>query len=98
MTPQSYHVPHLPQSHSPFDPSYPPGYPQSSQTTAAASVLGNLNSKSHVEKQPAGEFNHAIQYLNKIKARFTDDSNTYKQFLDILQTYQKDTKDPGIVR
>ncbi|KAJ7242561.1 hypothetical protein B0H12DRAFT_1132175 [Mycena haematopus] len=88
MTPL-YHVPH-PQQHQPsFDP--PPfNHPQ---TTAAASFLGNLN-RNPVEKQqqPGSEFNHAIQYLNKIKARYADDPNTYKQFLDILQTYQKEQK------
>ncbi|KAF7327445.1 Histone deacetylase complex, SIN3 component [Mycena kentingensis (nom. inval.)] len=42
--------------------------------------------------QPQGEFNHAIQYLNKIKARYADDQTTYKQFLDILQAYQKEQK------
>ena len=44
-----------------------------------------------IDKQ-AGEFGHAIQYLNKIKARYADDPNTYKQFLDILHTYQKEQK------
>ncbi|KAF8204474.1 hypothetical protein K438DRAFT_1905542 [Mycena galopus ATCC 62051] len=85
MTPL-YHVPHPP----PFDP--PPF--QNPQTTAAASFLGNLNNRNPVEKQqqPGSEFNHAIQYLNKIKARYADDPNTYKQFLDILQTYQKEQK------
>jgi histone deacetylase complex regulatory component SIN3 len=36
------------------------------------------------------EFNHAITYVNKIKSRFKDKPNTYKQFLEILQTYQRD--------
>ena len=63
------------------------------QTTAAASVLNNLNNKNTIEKQPPGEeFNHAILYLNKIKARYSDEPNVYKQFLDILQTYQKEQK------
>ncbi|EMD41871.1 hypothetical protein CERSUDRAFT_42152 [Gelatoporia subvermispora B] len=66
---------------------------QGGSTTAAASVLGNLGSTSRtVEKAAAGEFNHAIQYLNKIKTRFADDPETYKQFLEILQTYQKEQK------
>ncbi|KAF7312114.1 Histone deacetylase complex, SIN3 component [Mycena indigotica] len=43
-------------------------------------------------QQPPGEFNHAMQYLNKIKARYADDPGTYKQFLDILQQYQKEQK------
>ncbi|KAJ7146324.1 hypothetical protein C8R44DRAFT_973143 [Mycena epipterygia] len=87
-----YHVPHPQQQHQPpFD---PPPFPNNPQTTAAASFLGNLNNRNPnpVEKQPPGEFNHAIQYLNKIKARYADDPNTYKQFLDILQAYQKEQR------
>ncbi|RIA87755.1 hypothetical protein C1645_776535 [Glomus cerebriforme] len=38
------------------------------------------------------EFNHAINYVNKIKNRFSTDPDTYKQFLEILQTYQKEQK------
>ncbi|KAJ7508513.1 histone deacetylase complex, SIN3 component [Mycena galericulata] len=83
-----YHVSHPQQHQPPFD--QPPF--QNHQTTAAASFLGNLNNRNPVEKQPPGEFNHAIQYLNKIKARYADDPNTYKQFLDILQAYQKEQK------
>ncbi|KAF8625181.1 hypothetical protein AX15_005490 [Amanita polypyramis BW_CC] len=64
---------------------------QNPQTTAAASFLGNLNGRDQVGKQ--AEFNHAIQYLNKIKARYSDDNNTYKNFLDVLQTYQKEQRD-----
>jgi paired amphipathic helix protein Sin3a len=36
------------------------------------------------------EFNHAITYVNKIKSRFKEKPDTYKQFLEILQTYQRD--------
>lgn len=88
LTPQVFQLAHgQPQ----FDPTFSPGF--QNPTAAAASVLGNLNNKNPtVEKQPPGEFNHAIQYLNKIKARYSDDPNTYKQFLDILQTYQKEQK------
>lgn len=82
-----------------YDPMFSPGL-HNTQTNAAASFLNGLNTNKHpVEKQPAGEFNHAIAYLNKIKARFADDPNTYKQFLDILQTYQKEqrhSQDVGI--
>ncbi|PHZ11183.1 uncharacterized protein RHIMIDRAFT_238626 [Rhizopus microsporus ATCC 52813] len=38
------------------------------------------------------EFNHAINYVNRIKTRFAHDPDTYKQFLEILQTYQKDNR------
>ncbi|KAG9041544.1 Transcriptional regulatory protein sin3 [Tulasnella sp. UAMH 9824] len=42
-------------------------------------------------KRPV-EFNHAINYVNKIKNRFASDPDTYKQFLEILQTYQKEQR------
>jgi len=71
--------------------SYSPG-PQGPSTTAAASFLGNLSNRNAVENKSSGEFNHAIQYLNKIKARYSDDPDTYKQFLEILQTYQKEQR------
>lgn len=87
LTPHALHI----HAQAPFDRAYSPGF-QNPQTTAAASFLGNLNGRDQVGKQPAGEFNHAIQYLNKIKARYADDNNTYKQFLDILQTYQKEQR------
>ncbi|PPQ64081.1 hypothetical protein CVT24_008894 [Panaeolus cyanescens] len=95
LTPHAFQLAH---SQPPFDPIYSPGTHQT-QTNAAA-FLNNLNGnnnhsansgKNSVE-MPPGEFNHAIQYLNKIKARYAEDPNTYKQFLDILQTYQKETK------
>lgn len=42
-------------------------------------------------KQPV-EFNHAINYVNKIKTRFNNQPETYKSFLEILHTYQKEQK------
>ena len=59
---------------------------------AAAEHLNNLNNNGNKTVQVEKEFNHAIQYLNKIKARYADDQNTYKQFLDILQTYHKEQR------
>ena len=35
------------------------------------------------------EFGHAINYVTKIKRRFVTDPGIYKQFLEILHTYQK---------
>ncbi|KAI9263846.1 hypothetical protein EDC94DRAFT_517900, partial [Helicostylum pulchrum] len=44
------------------------------------------------KKKAPVEFNHAITYVNKIKSRFANQPDTYKKFLEILQTYQKDQK------
>ncbi|GAA6003125.1 uncharacterized protein JCM10292_002880 [Rhodotorula paludigena] len=42
------------------------------------------------QARPPMEFNHAINYVNKIKNRFIREPDTYKAFLEILQTYQKE--------
>ncbi|CAK4033378.1 Paired amphipathic helix pst1 [Lecanosticta acicola] len=44
------------------------------------------------EKRGPVEFNHAISYVNKIKNRFASHPDIYKQFLEILQTYQRESK------
>lgn len=41
---------------------------------------------------PPAEFNHAIQFVNTIKLRFAQEPETYKQFLEILQKYQKEQR------
>ncbi|XP_067235287.1 SIN3 transcription regulator family member Aa [Chanodichthys erythropterus] len=38
------------------------------------------------------EFNHAINYVNKIKNRFQGQPNIYKSFLEILHKYQKEQR------
>lgn len=38
------------------------------------------------------EFNHAISYVNKVKTRFASQPDSYKQFLEILQTYQREQR------
>ncbi|CCF55947.1 hypothetical protein KAFR_0A05120 [Kazachstania africana CBS 2517] len=44
-------------------------------------------------KKPADvEFSQAINYVNKIKNRFADQPDIYKNFLEILQTYQREQK------
>ncbi|BFZ61969.1 Transcriptional regulatory protein sin3 [Saitoella coloradoensis] len=48
-------------------------------------------------KKAPVEFNHAINYVNKIKNRFANEPDTYKNFLEILQTYQKEQKPIGDV-
>ncbi|KAJ3094926.1 Transcriptional regulatory protein sin3 [Phlyctochytrium planicorne] len=68
--------------------STPPAQP-AAITAAASSAAGGAGTPNR--KAPV-EFNHAINYVNKIKNRFTAEPETYKQFLEILQTYQKEQR------
>ncbi|KAI9485323.1 MAG: hypothetical protein EXX96DRAFT_475954 [Benjaminiella poitrasii] len=63
--------------HRPPPPPPPPPQRSSSPTPSSSSI----------EKRSPVEFNHAINYT-----RFAHDPEVYKQFLEILQTYQKDQK------
>ncbi|PIA17057.1 hypothetical protein COEREDRAFT_41417 [Coemansia reversa NRRL 1564] len=49
-------------------------------------------STSQRSRQVPVEFNHAITYVNKIKMRFAAEPDRYKEFLEILQTYQKESR------
>lgn len=44
------------------------------------------------QQQPGMEFDHAINYVTTIKKRFSSDPETYKKFLEILHTYQKEQR------
>lgn len=69
--------------------------------------MGGAYGTAWPEQQPFGEapqgaggqieFNHAISYVNKIKTRFANQPDIYKQFLEILQTYQREQKPIGEV-
>ncbi|KAK5088116.1 Transcriptional regulatory protein sin3 [Lithohypha guttulata] len=54
-----------------------------------ASLFGN---GADIKRGGPVEFNHAISYVNKIKNRFVQQPEIYKQFLEILQTYQRESK------
>lgn len=60
----------------------------SSHMAAPSAAAGPSSDSSAI--RPPMEFNHAINYVNKIKNRFVRDPETYKSFLEILQTYQKE--------
>ena len=55
---------------------------------AAATASDSISS---TPGQPV-EFNHAINYVNKIKNRFQGQPEIYKNFLEILHKYQKEQK------
>ena len=46
----------------------------------------------HDGRQPgqAMEFNRAIQFVNKIKMRFSSEPDTYREFLEVLQKFRQD--------
>lgn len=44
------------------------------------------------DPNPPIEFDHAINYVTTIKRRFSSDPDTYKKFLEILHTYQKEQR------
>ncbi|KAI9374365.1 hypothetical protein BJX61DRAFT_498400 [Aspergillus egyptiacus] len=69
--------------------------PMSSLAGVGSGVLAG--SQADLNKRGPVEFNHAISYVNKIKNRFASRPEIYKQFLEILQTYQRESKPIGDV-
>ncbi|ORZ25235.1 hypothetical protein BCR42DRAFT_315668 [Absidia repens] len=68
--------------------------PTGTTTTNAGEPLrlGSETTDGMGNRRAPVEFNHAINYVNKIKNRFSSDPDIYKQFLEILQTYQKEQR------
>ena len=62
------------------------------QAAAGLSNAAMTSGAQLLEKRGPVEFNHAIGYVNKIKNRFAQQPEIYKQFLEILQTYQRESK------
>ncbi|KAK7474624.1 hypothetical protein BaRGS_00034103, partial [Batillaria attramentaria] len=89
--PQPQQAPPPPIHHSYHQPPRPahqevtPPIPHSSQPPSIPAT------PPHSSNQPV-EFNHAINYVNKIKNRFQGQPEVYKQFLEILHTYQKEQR------
>ncbi|KAL3886413.1 hypothetical protein ACJMK2_026411 [Sinanodonta woodiana] len=87
------HVPPVPALNlPPSQLSYQPP-PRPSQEPVPSS--SHHSNQGQPQQQPAGqpvEFNHAINYVNKIKNRFQGQPEIYKAFLEILHTYQKEQR------
>uniref|UniRef100_A0A8C7L878 SIN3 transcription regulator family member Aa n=1 Tax=Oncorhynchus kisutch TaxID=8019 RepID=A0A8C7L878_ONCKI len=77
LTPSSQPNPSIPAYASPQSPTLQPHTP----------ISGTPNAPLLQNNQPV-EFNHAINYVNKIKNRFQGQPDIYKAFLEILHTYQ----------
>ncbi|EEP77847.1 conserved hypothetical protein [Uncinocarpus reesii 1704] len=69
-----------------------PGPNQPANSLAGLGSGGLPGGQSEATRRGPVEFNHAISYVNKIKNRFADSPEIYKQFLEILQTYQRESK------
>ncbi|OBZ86626.1 Paired amphipathic helix protein Sin3b [Choanephora cucurbitarum] len=85
-----------------FNTFLPAGYriecPTGSHGIIVITPTETMTIENHPEKKkPPIEFNHAISYVNRIKNRFAYNPDIYKQFLEILQTYQKEQKSIGEV-
>ncbi|XP_038622994.1 paired amphipathic helix protein Sin3a isoform X2 [Tachyglossus aculeatus] len=80
--PTSQQSPGIPPYASPRSPPVQPHTPVTISLGTAPSLQNN---------QPV-EFNHAINYVNKIKNRFQGQPDIYKAFLEILHTYQKEQR------
>ncbi|KAI9835740.1 MAG: hypothetical protein M1819_001918 [Sarea resinae] len=76
------------QASPPDGPSTPLNHGAGMNGTGPGSQAGQVG----MEKRGPVEFNHAISYVNKIKNRFASQPDIYKQFLEILQTYQREQK------
>jgi paired amphipathic helix protein Sin3a len=106
---QSGNVGHPDQRTLPPPPQMPQGMSRSAQAAVSAAesqILGMVPVNGAGAMIPGGpgadkrapvEFNHAINYVNKIKNRFASQPDIYKQFLEILQTYQRESKPIGDV-
>ncbi|XP_054889239.1 SIN3 transcription regulator family member Aa [Poeciliopsis prolifica] len=55
-------------------------------------ALGGTPAGPPMQNNQPVEFNHAINYVNKIKNRFQGQPDIYKAFLEILHTYQKEQR------
>lgn len=87
-------------------PAYEPQHARQSPRVLGESML---EATSMVEQGRLGgmggsqpvEFNHAINYVNKIKSRYQSKPEVYKTFLDILHVYQNEQKQlkecPGLL-
>ncbi|KAM8974419.1 paired amphipathic helix protein Sin3a isoform 2-T2 [Pelodytes ibericus] len=72
-------------------PRSPPAQPHTPGPLAHATPAAAAATPTMQNNQPV-EFNHAINYVNKIKNRFQGQPDIYKAFLEILHTYQKEQR------
>ncbi|KAJ7311247.1 hypothetical protein JRQ81_006861 [Phrynocephalus forsythii] len=83
------------QMHTPASQQTPPipyASPRSPPVQPHTPVTISLGTTPSLQNNQPVEFNHAINYVNKIKNRFQGQPDIYKAFLEILHTYQKEQR------
>ncbi|XP_062998812.1 paired amphipathic helix protein Sin3a isoform X1 [Elgaria multicarinata webbii] len=83
------------QTHTPTSQQTPPipyASPRSPPVQPHTPVTISLGTTPSLQNNQPVEFNHAINYVNKIKNRFQGQPDIYKAFLEILHTYQKEQR------
>lgn len=83
------------QTHTPTSQQTPPipyVSPRSPPVQPHTPVTISLGTTPSLQNNQPVEFNHAINYVNKIKNRFQGQPDIYKAFLEILHTYQKEQR------
>lgn len=82
---------HTPAVHSSSHHTYHKPTAEMSPHGGGSGAVSGASSGGGQSTQPV-EFNHAINYVNKIKNRFQGQPDIYKNFLEILHTYQKEQR------
>lgn len=89
-----------------------PRAPAQTPDDVAVFILGNMSRRAAKDHQQSssndslyqaspgevGGYDHAIQYLEKIKLRYAGDQATYMTFLETLQSYRGEQRDSREVR
>ena len=73
-------------------PAVAPSMAAVAQPAAIQKPAGLSHQQEQGQQQPGMEFDHAINYVTTIKKRFANEPETYKKFLEILHTYQKEQR------
>eukprot|EP00871_Galdieria_phlegrea_P002793 jgi/Galph1/3514/GphlegSOOS_G2171.1 len=84
--------PEQPSQETQREQSLPDGGRMIPQVPSSYTTKPFTSSASNVQSTKPVEFDQAISYVNKIKKRFASKPQVYRQFLDILHSYQKEQR------
>lgn len=84
--------PYIPPSQQPVPPLAPPPAALFAPAQPAAAPFDENQPAARSQRKAPIEFDHAINYVTKIKQRFSQEPATYRAFLEILHVFQKEQK------